>query len=121
MQKNIPTVDRVKVWLFPTLISILSAIIYYEVREMRQDVKELMAQSNVDKTRIDNLEKQIDALNRKVFYGSSSRYSAGLYQMNMPESPPTRFPPGPIITKDLFYESRKKKYHPREEEIDLEA
>jgi hypothetical protein len=53
------TVDSVKVWLFPTLASIIGFLIWSDVSEIKKDVKQLMAQSNIDKTRIDNLERQI--------------------------------------------------------------
>lgn len=57
---NDSAIQTLKAYLFPTLVSILSAMIWYDVSEIKQDVKVLMAQSNIDKTRIDNIEKQID-------------------------------------------------------------
>lgn len=53
------TIDQVKAWLFPVLISIFSAYIWQDIKEIKSDVKVLMAQSNIDKTRIDNLERQV--------------------------------------------------------------
>lgn len=46
-------------WLFPSLVSIIGYIIYQDVAEIKADVKALMAQSNIDKTRIDNLERAV--------------------------------------------------------------
>lgn len=46
-------------WLFPSLVSIMGYIIYHDVSEIKADVKALMAQSNIDKTRIDNLERAV--------------------------------------------------------------
>lgn len=48
-----------KVWLFPTLVSIIGLLIWNDVTEIKSDIKSLMAQSNIDKTRIDNLERQV--------------------------------------------------------------
>jgi hypothetical protein len=48
-----------KVWIFPSLVSIVSLLIWNDVNEIKSDVKMLMAQSNVDKTRIDNLERVV--------------------------------------------------------------
>lgn len=48
-----------KVWIFPSLVSLLGLLIWNDVNEIKSDVKALMAQSNVDKTRIDNLERQV--------------------------------------------------------------
>jgi hypothetical protein len=48
-----------KVWIFPSLVSLLGLMIWHDVNEVKADVKALMAQSNIDKTRIDNLERLI--------------------------------------------------------------
>ena len=48
-----------KVWIFPSLVSLISLLIWNDVNEIKADVKLLMAQSNIDKTRIDNLERQL--------------------------------------------------------------
>lgn len=53
------SVAQIKAWLFPSLITILAGIIWNDVQEIKGDVKSLMAQSNIDKTRIDNLERVI--------------------------------------------------------------
>jgi hypothetical protein len=59
--------DKIKLWLFPVLVTILASVIYREILEVRADVKQLLAQSNVDKTRIELLEKQVQMLNQAVF------------------------------------------------------
>jgi len=56
MREN-TNIQTIKVWVFPTLVSILAMMIWNDVNEIKADVKSLMAQSNVDKTRIDNLER----------------------------------------------------------------
>lgn len=53
------TIEQLKAYLFPTVISIMSIMIWHDVSEMKADIKQLIVQSNVDKTRIDNLERQI--------------------------------------------------------------
>ena len=58
MREN-PAVNAFKVWIFPSLASAMALLIWNDVNEIKADVKALMAQSNVDKTRIDNLERQI--------------------------------------------------------------
>lgn len=52
-------VAQIKAWLFPSIITILAGIIWNDVQEIKGDVKYLMAQSNIDKTRIDNLERNV--------------------------------------------------------------
>jgi hypothetical protein len=69
MSTNQTTLTHLKAYLFPTLVSILSMMIWYDVSEIKKDVKQLMAQSNIDKTRIDNLEKQVDRIqDATLFY-----------------------------------------------------
>jgi hypothetical protein len=52
-------IAQIKAWLFPSIITVLAAIIWNDVQEIKSDVKVLMAQSNIDKTRIDNLERNV--------------------------------------------------------------
>lgn len=70
MTKSNPAVESFKVWVFPSLVSILAMLIWNDVSEIKADVKQLMAQSNIDKTRIDNLERQV--------YKSTASYPAQL-------------------------------------------
>jgi len=53
------TIHQFKSWIFPGLVSMLGMMIWNDVSEIKSDVKALMAQSNIDKTRIDNLERQV--------------------------------------------------------------
>jgi hypothetical protein len=59
MTRENPSIAAFKVWVFPTLVSLVSLLIWNDVNEIKADVKLLMAQSNIDKTRIDNLERQM--------------------------------------------------------------
>ena len=52
-------INAFKVWIFPSLASAMALLIWNDVNEIKADVKALMAQSNIDKTRIDNLERQL--------------------------------------------------------------
>jgi hypothetical protein len=58
MREN-SNIQTIKVWVFPTLVSILAMMIWNDVNEIKADVKALMAQSAIDKTRIDNLERAV--------------------------------------------------------------
>ena len=58
--------DKIKIWAFPVLVSIVGWFIVNTLSQIRadlelvkQDVRTLLAQSNVDKTRIDNLEREV--------------------------------------------------------------
>lgn len=59
MTRENPSIAAFKAWVFPSLVSILGMMIWQDVSEIKSDVKALMAQSNIDKTRIDNLERAL--------------------------------------------------------------
>jgi hypothetical protein len=59
--------NALKIYFFPSLVTILAMMIWRDVTELRSDIKVLLAQSNVDKTEIQNLKKDVDMLNRQVF------------------------------------------------------
>lgn len=65
MTRENSSIVAFKAWVFPSLVSILGMMIWHDVNEVKQDVKILMAQSNIDKTRIDNIER--------ILYKQSSR------------------------------------------------
>jgi len=66
MTKDNPSIAAFKVWVFPTLVSLVSLLIWNDVNEIKSDVKLLMAQSNIDKTRIDNIERQMFKASNKI-------------------------------------------------------
>jgi hypothetical protein len=67
-------VNAIKIYIFPSLVTILAMMIWRDVTELRTDVKALLAQSNVDKTKIENLEKDVRMLEQSVF---NKRITAG--------------------------------------------
>lgn len=72
MTKDTTSLQSLKSWLFPSVVSILGILIWQDVTEIKSDVKALMAQSNIDKTRIDAIEKQLDMINGRVFRQTAS-------------------------------------------------
>ncbi len=77
IKKDSAALEAFKIWIFPSLVSVLAMMIWNDVSEIKADVKQLMAQSNIDKTRIDNLERQ-------VFKGTAS------YPAQIPPVPTVR-------------------------------
>jgi hypothetical protein len=71
-----------KSWIFPGLVSILGMMIWQDVTEIKKDVKALMLQSSVDKTRIDALERQV--------YKASVTYKVPFPIDNFPKEPIAR-------------------------------
>ena len=99
------SVDKVKLWIFPTLVFVLGTIIWQDVKEIKTDVKALMAQSNIDKTRIDNLEKQVEKLHDIELHKTGPIAQAPTEDGDKPVEPQPA-----IIPKEFIYESRKRKY-----------
>jgi hypothetical protein len=67
-QKN-SVLNTVKLYFFPSIVTVISMMIWRDINELRSDVKSLLAQSNIDKTRIDNLERDVRFLEQKVLGG----------------------------------------------------
>lgn len=78
MKEN-SAITSFKVWVFPSLVSIMSLMIWNDVNEIKADVKALMAQSNIDKTRIDNLERQVFKQTSSIPIKDNSLEIRGLY------------------------------------------
>jgi hypothetical protein len=66
VSKNSMT-NTLKIYVFPALVTILATLIWRDVTEMRTDVKMLLAQSNIDKTKIETLERDVKSLEQAVF------------------------------------------------------
>lgn len=60
-------ISAFKAYLFPSLVTIIGMLIWRDVTEMRSDIKMLLAQSNIDKTRIENLQLDVNKLENAVF------------------------------------------------------
>lgn len=69
-EKNSAILTSIKAYLFPTLVTILAMMIWRDVSELRSDVKALLSQSSIDKTKIENLERMLYGPSgpRKVTY-----------------------------------------------------
>jgi hypothetical protein len=99
MSNTSPVANALKVYFFPSLVTIVAMLIWRDVTELRTDVKSLLAQSNIDKTRIDALQRQVDVLNQTILHGEPT----------LPSKPisSSTFSAKEFIT---FNEKKKKKY-----------
>lgn len=59
--------NGIKLYFFPSLVSILAMMIWRDVTELRSDVKQLLAESASNKTKVERLERQVEQLNQAVF------------------------------------------------------
>lgn len=100
MTQSSSVINKIKTWAFPALLSIVCWFTVNTLREIRADldsvkadVKLLLAQSNIDKTRIDNLERMV--YGKKVFSSTSK---------NQPQVPDMNFHSEflPVRPEDLY-------------------
>ena len=75
MSTNPSIVNSVKVWLFPGMLTVMSAMIWHDVRSLQDDVKLVLAQSNIDKTNIANMEQRVANLEQAVFFSKAQKTS----------------------------------------------
>jgi hypothetical protein len=73
MSTNPSIVNSVKVWLFPGMLTVMSAMIWHDVRSLQDDVKLVLAQSNIDKTNIANMEQRVTNLEQAVFFSKTQK------------------------------------------------
>ena len=69
--------NSIKLYFFPSLVTILAMLIWRDVSELRSDVKSLLAQSNVDKTEILNLKRDVEILNHRMFKPVAMSHAIG--------------------------------------------
>jgi hypothetical protein len=70
-QSTLP--NQIKAWLFPALVSVISILFIKhldkmtdDLQEVKNDVKELLADKNQNKIRIERLESDIKGINDKL-------------------------------------------------------
>jgi hypothetical protein len=92
--------EKFKLWVFPSLVSILGLMIWSIVTEIRSDMKFLMNQYPADHIRIDNLER--------VVYGKSTAQTDN--KPNKDSIPPYRQEPVAVIpdNRNLKHLAKKK-------------
>jgi len=71
--------NAIKIYFFPSLVTILAMLIWRDVSELRGDVKSLLAQSNIDKTNIEQLQRDNRVLEQAVFNKKIVAYNASEY------------------------------------------
>lgn len=81
------TIDYVKAYAFPGVLSILIMIVHNDIQEVKSDVKSLLSQASSDRVKIEYLEKEVEKLRSK-----SSLYSAPTKNNNdKQEHPPVLY------------------------------
>ena len=100
--KETSLINTIKVWLFPSIITIISYMLYNDITEIKSDVKKLLTQSASDHTEILNLKDNISLINNKVF--AETPYSN---KHNLPVYPMTIKTPIALLHDDKIYFSKR--------------
>lgn len=61
------TIDKIKIWASPAILSVLGMMIWADLREMKQDVKRLLEVSSSQQARIESLERDIALIKGNYF------------------------------------------------------
>ena len=95
--------NAIKIYLFPALVTILATLIWRDVTEMRADVKALLAQSNIDKTDIQNLKRDVQLLDMAVF---NKKIIAQTESKDNEDD--KKLPYGAVVYRDQFYKPEEE-------------
>lgn len=74
------TIDLIKAWVSPALISIIGLLLWRDLSEMRQDIRVLLSNQSVVAVRVDHLEKVVEDLQDEVKI--LSRFQTSTYETN---------------------------------------
>ena len=69
--KTHDSITIMKAWLTPILMSILGIMIWQDIMEMRDDVKELIKRDSATQIRIFELEKDLELIQKQLYLGNS--------------------------------------------------
>lgn len=75
MATSSSVITTVKNWIFPGLVSLATLSIINDLNQIKTDIRTLMAQSNIDKTRIDNLERRVSNVETSIYLRPSTQQS----------------------------------------------
>lgn len=72
--KEQSTLNTVKIWIFPGLVSIISFFIFDAVNQINKDVRLLLVQSGVTMSQLQNHENRISRMENSFFKTENIRY-----------------------------------------------
>jgi len=70
MQDKEKVISTVKEWASPMLIGLVGLLLWRDITEMRQDVKQLLLNQSADRVKIEQLESDVSMLKTYVFSSS---------------------------------------------------
>lgn len=85
MRDNV--IDQIKIWITPSVVSIIGLMIWTDVQEMKSDIKALLQESSSQKEKIKSLEADV-ALIKATYFTK---------QASIPTTPKKEIPPAYMI------------------------
>ena len=67
LKMALPAADKVKIWLFPSLVSILGLLIWSDLQTIKTTLATAVIQTTTDKANITNLQNRVDRLEAVVY------------------------------------------------------
>lgn len=65
-------IDKIKVWIAPTLFTGVTYLLWADISEMKSDVKKLLAESEYRRAVIETLKGDVEQLKKTVYYNKST-------------------------------------------------
>lgn len=97
----IKQLDKIKIWIFPSLASLLGLLIWSTVVDIKNDMKFLLTQGTADHVRIDNLE-------RVVFGKTNAMLDGHANTPNVPTTPQSEQIVAVVPNNRLVFTAKKK-------------
>lgn len=69
------TIDKIKIWASPVIVSILGMMIWADVTEMKKDIKRLLEVSSSQQARIESLERDLSIIKGNYFKSAANKSS----------------------------------------------
>lgn len=69
------TIDKIKIWASPVIVSILGMMIWADVTEMKKDIKRLLEVSSSQQARIESLERDLSIIKGNYFKSAANKPS----------------------------------------------
>jgi hypothetical protein len=70
MRDNV--IDQIKIWLTPSVVSIIGIMIWSDMQEMKSDIKALLQESSSQREKIKSLEQDVALIKGTYFKATSS-------------------------------------------------
>jgi len=67
MPASTPLADKVKIWLFPSLMGILGMLIWNDLQTIKTNLANALIQTTTDKANIENLNNRVNRLENFVY------------------------------------------------------